>query len=139
MALASACACSSRASAAPLACSRTALASPSALIFTVSACFCACWRWYSTDSIFAFCTARVIDRLAERVSVLHVGQLEIGDLEPQYLDVAIQCCLDRFAQFAALLGDRLHIDLAHCCFQPVDGQCREAAFVVAIVRENIGD
>jgi hypothetical protein len=71
----------------------------------------------------------VVDHLPEGVAVLHVGQLEIGDLDPQYGDVVTECRLDRIAQLAALLGDRLDIDLAHRRFQPVDRHRREPAFV----------
>jgi hypothetical protein len=64
---------------------------------------------------------------------------KIGDLDPQYLDIVIEGRLDRVAQFTSLLADRLDIDLAHRCFQPVDGHRGEPAFVVAVIGEDVGD
>jgi hypothetical protein len=40
----------------------------------------------------------------------HLGQLEIGDLDPQYLDAVIECRLDRIAQFE-MLGKRREIEI----------------------------
>jgi hypothetical protein len=44
---------------------------------------------------------------------------------------------DRVAQFAALLGDRLDIDLAHRRFQPVDGHRCKPVFVIAVIGEDV--